>query len=253
MHDQSQAWSNVAQRYDQLFVDPYHKDGSNPILRALAKLPNKGALVAADFGCGTGVFLPYLSKQFRQVMAVDFAAGMLREAETRCQERENVSFHPLAFDALKRLPCKADVGVTINSLVDADVTVLDRALKAMRLSLAASGRLYGIVPSLEGLHYHIMLLIDLGVERGMSLPNAYQFAKEKAELQGYDFNTATFTFDKIKQHLWLRDEVAYRLRKAGFRRFQIRKAHLPWHQFAEGRTFAKYPKSWDWAFAALKN
>lgn len=253
MHDQSQAWSNVAGRYDELFVDPYHPDGSNPVLTALARLPEKKLQIAADFGCGTGVFLPYLAKQFRHVVAVDFALGMLKEAQGRCRECTNISFFPIAFDQLNHIPKEIDVGVTINSLVDADVSHLDGALKAMRDCLRPYGRLYGIVPSLEGLHYHVMLLIDLGLRRGLTLEETYRFAVQKAELQGYDFNTATFTFDKIKQHLWLREEVGYRLRKAGFHRFQVRKAHLPWHQFAEGRTFSKYAKSWDWAFVAHKD
>jgi SAM-dependent methyltransferase len=252
MPDQSQAWSNVAGRYDELFVDPYHREGSNPLLPALARLPDKKLQIAGDFGCGTGVFLPYLAKQIRHVVAVDFAPGMLKEAQARCRSCSNISFFPIAFDQLHHIPKEIDVGVSINSLVNSDVALLDQALRGMRNCLRPHGRLYGIVPSLEGLHYHVMLLIDLGINRGLTLDAAYRFAAQKAELQGYDFNTATFTFDKIKQHLWLREEVGYRLRKAGFRRFQIRKAHLPWHQFAEGRTFAKYQKSWDWAFVALK-
>ena len=66
----------------------------------------------------------------------------------------------------------------------------------------------GIVPSLEGLNYHVMLLTDVGLSREMTLEDAQQFAAKKAELYGYDLNTATFTFDKIKQHLWMREEVS---------------------------------------------
>lgn len=250
-HDQAQAWSSVARRYDELFVDPYHKDANNPVRRALENMPDAKGLTVGDFGCGVGAFLPWLAARFKSVVAVDFAEGMLKEAQVRCKFLKNVTYHHLPFGELSRLPAKLDVAVTMNSLVSADVTVLDQALAGMRQALKPGGTLYGIVPSLEGLHYHVMLLIDLAVGRGQPLEKAYRFAAQKAELHGYDFNTATFTFDKIRQHLWLRDEVGYRLRKAGYRKIQVRKAGLPWEQFAEGKVFEKYPQSWDWAFRAV--
>jgi ubiquinone/menaquinone biosynthesis C-methylase UbiE len=251
MHDQAQAWSSVARRYDDLFVDPYHKDASNPVRRALEKLPNARELTIGDLGCGVGAFLPWLAARFKSVVAIDFAEGMLKEAKERCKFLKNVTYHHLGFDELNRLPAKLDVAVTMNSLVSSEVTLLDQALTGMKQSLKPGGTLFGIVPSLEGLHYHVMLLIDLSVERGLPLEKAYRFAAQKAELRGYDFNTATFTFDKIRQHLWLRDEVGFRLKKVGFRGIQVRKAGLPWDQFAEGRVLKKHPQSWDWAFRAV--
>jgi SAM-dependent methyltransferase len=253
LQDQAQAWSSVARRYDELFVDPYHKSATNPVLRTLEKIPNARDLTIGDLGCGTGPLLPWLAERFGQVVAVDFASGMLAEAQIRCKSRKNIVYHQLTFDELGKLPMRLDVAVTMNSLVSADVGLLDRALVGMCSVLKPGGRLLGIVPSLEGLHYHVMLLIDLGLKRGMALEKAQQFAAQKAELHGYDFNTATFTFDKIRQHLWLGEEVRYRLKKAAFERTQIRKAGLPWEQFAQGRAFSKYPKSWDWAFSGQNN
>lgn len=250
MQDQAQAWGRVAQKYDELFVDPYDQEGHNPVLRALARLEGRSSLIVGDLGCGTGPFLPKLARQFKQVAAVDFSAEMLKEARSRCRKLTNISFHHLTFDALDQLPMKLDLAVTMNSLVSADVGVLDRALAAFRTVIKPGGKLLGIVPSLEGLHYHVMLLIDLGLERGLPLTEAYAFAARKAELYGYDLNTATFTFDQIKQHLWLKEEVAYRLKKAGFKSIQVRKAGLPWDQFAEGRAFVKQPLSWDWGFSS---
>jgi len=251
MHDQAQAWSSVARRYDDLFVDPYHKDATNPVRRALEKVANAKELTIGDLGCGVGSFLPWLAARFKRVVAVDFAEGMLKEAQVRCKFLKNVTYHHLPFAELPRLAKKLDVAVTMNSLVSADVMVLDQGLAGMRQTLKPGGTLYGIVPSLEGLHYHVMLLIDLAVELGQPLEKAYRFAAQKAELHGYDFNTATFTFDRIRQHLWLRDEVGYRLAKAGYRRTQVRKAGLPWDQFAEGKVLNKHPKSWDWAFRTV--
>lgn len=246
--DQSRAWGLVAQKYDELFVDPYQEDGHNPVLRAISGIQGKSSLVVGDFGCGTGPFLPRLASQFKHVIAVDFSEEMIKEARRRCKGLKNISFFQLPFDHLDELPQQVDLAVSMNSLVSSDVSILDNALSSMRQAVKKQGRLFGIVPSLEGLFYHIVLLTDLALDRGMSLADAQQFAANKAELHGYDLNTATFTFDKIHQHLWLREEVEHRLQKAGYRRIQVRKAGLPWNQFAEGRTLKKFPQSWDWAF-----
>jgi ubiquinone/menaquinone biosynthesis C-methylase UbiE len=82
MSDQARFWSAAAERYEEEFVDPYRPDARNPLPAALAKLA--GARVVADLGCGTGPLLPLLSRQFRRVLAVDFAEGMLARARRRC-------------------------------------------------------------------------------------------------------------------------------------------------------------------------
>jgi SAM-dependent methyltransferase len=252
MMDQSEAWGRVAKRYDELFVDPYADEAGNPVLKYLARLPNAKKLTVGDLGCGTGPLLPRLAKQFKTVIAVDFSAGMLREARGRCKSLKNIRYEQLAFNQLSELADSLDVIVSMNSLVNADVRVLDNALAGFRTALKKGGVALGIVPSLEGLHYHVMHLIDLGIARGMELEHAYAFAARKAELHGYQLATATFSFDNIHQHLWQRDEVAYRLKKAGHSAVQVRKAYLPWDQFAEARALNKYPPSWDWAFLAKK-
>lgn len=252
MHDQARAWGQVAHKYDDLFVDPYHEDGDNPVLRAIKRLKNKARMTVADFGCGTGPFLLSLARDFKQVLAVDFSREMLTQAKRRCRSASNITYHHLTFDELGKTPVELDVAVSMNSLVSHDVGILDRALISFHQAMQNGGRLLGVVPSLEGLQYHVMLLIDLGLKRGLDLKAAQQFAAKKAELSGYDLNTATFTFDNIKQHLWLKEEVLYRLKKAGWQSIQIRKARLPWNQFAEGRSFHRYTQSWDWAFSARK-
>lgn len=252
MIGQDVAWGRVARKYDELFVNPYADEAGNPVLQFLSKLPSKNKMTVGDLGCGTGPLLPRLAKVFKKVQAVDFSAGMLAEARKRCKGIKNISYQQLSFAQLGEMADSLDVIVSMNSLVSSDVRVLDRALAGFHETLKPGGVALGIVPSLEGLHYHVMHLIDLGVERGMDLKDAYTFAARKAELHGYNLATATFSFDNIHQHLWQRIEVIYRLKKAGFRSIQVRKASLPWDQFAEARSLSKYPKSWDWAFLARR-
>ena len=84
MPGQDHFWSQVASVYEQEFVDPYNADvRGNPLKRTLRRLGDPAHKVVADLGCGIGPLLPFLSRQYRTVYAVDFAAGMLERARAR--------------------------------------------------------------------------------------------------------------------------------------------------------------------------
>src|SRR5262249_48832378 len=90
--DQSRAWSDVADRYEREFVDPYQRARRNPLLEHLAAIEGAAKKTVADLGCGIGPLLPRLAEQFRRVVAVDFAPGMLARARARCGGYRNVEF-----------------------------------------------------------------------------------------------------------------------------------------------------------------
>src|SRR5947209_15494610 len=92
MSDQSHHWSEVAGRYEREFIDPYRRR-RNPLLQALAAIPDADTKTAADLGCGIGPLLPRLARRFARVHAVDFAPGMLERARQRCGGLGNVEFH----------------------------------------------------------------------------------------------------------------------------------------------------------------
>ena len=77
-------WTEGTERYDRTYCDP------NPIVRYLnwIKLErlfrwgrHEGAQVALDLGCGTGIFLPTLSSEFRRVVAVDLDVSVAMKVQ----------------------------------------------------------------------------------------------------------------------------------------------------------------------------
>src|SRR4051812_37574544 len=93
MSDQAHYWSRAAANYETEFVDPYLPEVRSPLADALAERADPQARTAADLGCGIGPLLPALAGQFRRVIAVDFAEGMLHRARERCAGLANVEFH----------------------------------------------------------------------------------------------------------------------------------------------------------------
>ncbi len=250
MYDQAQAWSKIASRYEQEFIDPYRGDVHNPMLRALRQMRGLDRLTAADFGCGLGPLLPFLAERFQAVWGVDFAPEMIAQARQRCASLPNVRFLEQPFGDLSPLYGQIDVATSVNSLVLPDVRQLDEALVQIRRCLRPGGKLFGIVPSLDGVHYHTMLLLDRALRSGKPLDAARMNAASLAEHGSYCFAFGRFHFQGIEQHFWQPFEIPYRLKRAGFKRVQMRKTLLSWKQFSGWKELQDYPPPWDWCFLA---
>jgi trans-aconitate methyltransferase len=70
-------WDEIADRYDEEISSPFQEGVINPLYDAIRAIPNKRELTVADLGCGTGPLLPFLSRNFKNVAAIDFSARMI--------------------------------------------------------------------------------------------------------------------------------------------------------------------------------
>jgi SAM-dependent methyltransferase len=249
-HDQAHFWSDAAQRYEQEFVDPYGAGVRNPLPDALATLAARGSQTVADLGCGIGPLLPMLSERFQQVVAVDFAAGMLSRARERVRAHSNIEFFQRSLTDLSTLPGPVDVAVAVNSLVLPDPAELQQCLASVHALVKPGGSFLGIVPGMDSVHYLTMLLIDRAQATGMPLEAARKNAAMHAEHELYDFNFGEFRYRGLVQHFWQPFEIPYRLRKAGFRKVRVSKVSLSWDQFRSIRDLSENAPPWDWFFQA---
>jgi hypothetical protein len=130
--------------------------------------------------------------------------------------------------------------------------VVDRTLRSIRASLRPGGELLGIVPSLDAIGYHIMLLMEQALDQGYSPREAQKLAALHAERRHYDFAFGQFHHQGLRQKFWQPFEVEYRLTKAGFKSTTLAKVLYPWDEsLAGGESLRGFPPSWDWFFRAL--
>jgi len=253
-HAQSQdrQWSRQAARYDELFLDPFRPGVENPLLAAIDAVDHPEDRAVADLGCGTGPLLPRLVGRFGTVYALDFAAQMIAHSKARLgADATRVTFLTRAMGDLDDLAGRLDLAVAMNSLVMPDVREIDRTLRAVRAALRPGGAFIGVVPSIDAIHYHTMLLMDRALDRGMAPEEAERHAAFHAEHHYYEFGFGRFAFRGLRQKFWQPFELEHRLAKAGFGSVKLDRLLYPWDEtLACGDELVDCPRSWDWTFVA---
>jgi SAM-dependent methyltransferase len=249
---QDRQWSRRAAQYDDLFLDPFRPGVVNPLLAWLQAIPDTQEKSVIDLGCGTGPLLPLLVDRFAEVTALDFAPGMIDRARRRLGEAAGrVRFETRPMSDLGDFTGQFDVAVAINSVVMPDVRVIDATLGAVRGALKAGGCFMGVVPAMDAIRYHAMLLMDQALDQGLEPDAAERVAAVRGEHMYYEFTFGRFLFKGLRQKFWESFEIEYRLRKAGFSGITLDRVLYPWDDDQiGGREFEKEPRSWDWSFAA---
>jgi SAM-dependent methyltransferase len=248
--NQARHWSRHAARYGELFLDPFAPNVENPLWSALAAVPDAKHKSVADLGCGTGPLLPFLAERFGRVIALDFAPAMLERARKRLGESaaDRVVFLERPIHDLDDFAGQVDIAVATNSLVMPDVRLIDRSLRSIRACLRPDGQFLGIVPSIDAISYHLMLVMDQAIDQGLEPKEAEKFASLNVERRRYDFVFGKFHFQGIHQKFWQPFEVEYRWKKAGFTNLTLQKVLYPWDDTLTGDDLAGFPRSWDWFF-----
>ena len=253
LQNQDRHWSRHAARYDDVFVDPYDPAVESPLRNALDAILDASNKTVADLGCGTGPLLPYLVERFSRVIALDFAPGMLERAAERL-DRETISrvtFLKRPMHQLEDLAGQVDVAVAVNSLVMPDVRLIDRTLQSIRACLRSGGQFLGVVPSIDTIYYHLMLLMDQSIDQGLETKEAKRLASLHGERRYYDFAFGEFHFEGLRQKFWQPFELEHRLHKAGFTSTTLGKVLYPWDESLAGsESMVGFPRSWDWFFVA---
>lgn len=245
-------WDRHAERYEKIFLDPYGPGVINPLLKALDAIADAETKTVVDLGCGTGPLLPRLIDRFARVVAVDFAPSMIELAKRRLGDRaDRVKFRNANMSSISEFESGVDVAIAVNSLVAPEVSEIAAALRSIRACLRPGGVFLGVVPSLDAIYYHTMLLYDEAIERGLSPREADRHASIHAEHRRYDFAFGRFRYQGIRQKFWQPFELVHRLRKAGFEDVRLDRVLYPWEacDAGSGRDDRR-PPGWDWSFVA---
>jgi SAM-dependent methyltransferase len=137
----------MAPRWDREVFNTLRHDRTGVIRRSIAEMPGVHGS-AADFGCGTGVYLPLLSRAFAEVHGFDWAHRCVESARKRSREFDNITVH-LGDSVPSRFRCAFDLVICVNVAIDPSAVIRRRVLRNAYALARRGGRLIIVVPAAE--------------------------------------------------------------------------------------------------------
>lgn len=226
----------------------------NPIFEYLRNKPKK--LIVGDLGCGPGFFLPFLSKHFKRITAIDFSSRLLREAQRRCHKLKNIEYAILDMKNLNSFYNEFNIAISVNSILPETVQDTKKIIKEIYKTIKKGGEFVGILPSADVVIYLALLECNKLISKGVSERKATEgirkiFEKDRA------FNILGFQRDAINQPIqkyFFPFEIKWRFKEAGFKSVELQKVYYSW-EYCKNYYYGYFPgyeRIWDWFVVAKK-
>ena len=246
-------WDKIAPCYDSETFDVLAHDFNGTVLSYISQFASKKS-VAGDFGCGTGKFLPTLSKQFRFVHAMDISGACLKVARQRCVHLPNIQYQrvDLADDSAKI--AKVDFALSVNVAIMACRRTLAAILKKISKCLKPGGHFVLVVPSLESMLFAEFRLIQWNLKTGMTHAQAISASVEDAESSlDLRLQEGLVDINGVATKHYLKEELIVLLNDLRFDVASVEKVKYDWStEFADPPRWMKKPYPWDWLVLAKK-
>ncbi len=241
-------WDRLAECYHEEIVSPFYGNVKNPLVDELDNIKGKKAKSIAEFGCGHFNLGKELCSSFRSVHASDFSEKMIEIAATQNKFSNLI----LKVEDIRTISYKSkfDVIISVNSILMPSFKDNLKSFCNLFEALKDGGTLLLIVPSMESILYHGMLLLHSELLE-KDIRKARISAKRKFEHGKYDFFLGHYIDDDERQKFYYEHEIRYMLKKAGFTNLSISKVNYPWGEdVSDYDDFPEEEPLWDWFIKA---
>ena len=250
---QKKAWEDVSDYDYQVFSVFSDKKAKNPIFNYLKKKSKN--FIVADLGCGSGNFIPFLSKQFKHVVATDYSEALLKRAKKE-NKAKNVSYMHLDLKDLSSIHNELDIAVSVNSILPSTISDIDVIMKEIYKTIKKGGEFVGILPSGDSIIHLAIAEHQIMMDKGLSEKEANKRISKQYE-EKYPFNILglnVYEPEESPQKMFFPFEIEWRLKKAGFKDIKLEKVHYSWEYCKkQGYGYCPgYESPWDWFVTAKK-
>ena len=114
-------WGKLAGGYFDNLTSPFERGVSSPIPKIVREIKARKNMDAVDLGTGIGNLLPFLEKNFRSVVGVDFSPKMVEIAGKKAK-KQKTKIIKKDIRNLAGLYSKFDVAFAVNSILNISQT-----------------------------------------------------------------------------------------------------------------------------------
>lgn len=246
-------WNNFADKYDDTVIDAFTYGRSRMITLVVERFASSH-LTAADFGCGPGKMLPWLSTKFEKVFGYDFSNRAISIAKKRCKDIPNVVIKNVDLSLhTDRIP-KVDLVVSLNAAIMPDTDPRLNFLRGMASRIKPAGHLVMNVPSVESILYDAFRETEWYRKEGNHMGKAEKMVdvssltRPRLLAQGRLYRGTELTKHYLREELivLVRDEMKLDL-------LDIMKVEYDWKIEMEVENIPDWmgaPYPWDWLVIA---
>ena len=248
MTTNSKHWDRQARTFKGEIFDAFASDVKGRLVEQIILYGSKNALVC-DFGCGIGRAIPILARYFGSVLAVDYSGPCLEQARTASAGLDNVRLARVDLASCRKPLCRADVGLSVNVLIDPDLRVNTSIVNTMSRSLKRQAHLIVVVPALESVMSKYPRMLSAYLATGLSYPRARALVERASRKELTSAAQGIVSVEGVPTKHFTHEEAVAFFRACGYSCVRSDKLEYPWSE--EGGTLAdetEPPLPWDWLF-----
>jgi 2-polyprenyl-3-methyl-5-hydroxy-6-metoxy-1,4-benzoquinol methylase len=233
-------WDRMAERWDQEIFNTLHHDRSGVIIGEIERSSRRARSIA-DFGCGTGIYLPLLSRLFEDVQGFERSMACVAIARRSLRKLANVAVHSASAASVRRYG-QFDVVLCVNVAVHPTLRGRAAVFRAITGLLVPGGRLILVVPSLESAT--MVAAAEEAVLRGRGARRAADWIAGKQA-------DGVVTIEGMPYKHYTRRELTGVLEDLGLAVIRIRRVEYSWRSQGVrpgAHLNDKFP--WDWIAVA---
>ena len=248
-------WDSIAEYYESEIFPVLENDTDGLVVGLIERYGNKNC-IASDLGCGIGHFIPYLSKEFKQVIAVDISDVCIDRAKEECAHLDNIEY--LCMDLSSKdvdLP-KVEFCLSVNALITPSLEDRLKMFDFIGTHIKQDGHLVLVVPSLESAMFCDFRQIESNLRSGLKPSAAVNadFQTRKSLRNSDGLYEGTILIDDVPTKHYLKEELIAMLGERGLRVIDCSKIEYPWStEFISAPRWMSEPYPWDWLVIARKD
>ncbi|MFL2478127.1 MAG: class I SAM-dependent methyltransferase [Verrucomicrobiales bacterium] len=250
---EAEDWKGIAANYEGNILSVYDNDEDSKIESVIKELEVKKE-TAVDLGCGTGKFLPLLSKHFKKVQGCDYSEEMIEMAKKSHQHLENLNLDVCDLRASAPKIKPSDVALCINVILSPSISDREKIWLNVRKSVQTGGHLVLVAPSLESALYSKYRLVEWNIRNGDASSRALSGGFETKDEEGKIISRGgIIDCGGVPTKHYLEEELVCLAHRFGFKIKSAEKITYPWStEFSNPPKWMKSPFPWDWLFLLEK-
>ncbi|MGC4036394.1 MAG: class I SAM-dependent methyltransferase [Chitinophagaceae bacterium] len=242
-------WEKIALNYNDEIFDVFQNDKTGIIRSAISDYSSSSKTVM-DIGCAVGKWVPFLSMNFKKVIATDISARNIELAKKSCIAYNNVEYLRADMSDPKLRIGACDVAICINAILTGSLKKRITFFKSLSKCVKKKGMLVLVVPSLESSLYTSIIRKRWKVDNPEKVKTLSPAAsKKKIE----NLSQGNIDIDNVPTKHYLKEELTLLLAQEKFNIVAINKVEYNWKtEFLKPPKWLREPYPWDWLCVAQK-